>query len=815
VVALTSEAIWIQQAWRLRQVSLRGLDLQWSQDSPELALIAGPEPSSDKLTLEFASAAEGEHWFKQARGLQQELPPGSPLDIRRPPEGVALVQNAPEVSHTVLGEVEFTGRSQWAADRGVQLRAGVRGADAVLELYRHRCPDAGWGACHVSGTAVRVEDADERKRLRLRWYAEEVCALVNRMLLLLAVQAVVLGVMASFGAAVSPLDPPSGETRSQALRTAALGLGLVCGWPLALLVLLRVLRWPQLLRAVGLAVLVATAGRGLTVWLAHLLAVLTTRTPLAEGKLWLLLDPVDWAFVIAGVRLCVRAWRLAADAGQILPPDIWAAPTARKVWSRGLLAATGVYAAVLLGLAGTYRYEASSYVLQSGVDPRRENEALQALNEGADQANRGELEAAERTTRRAVRLWEELASRRPAPPLSRVNLARAHYNLGWLLERLGRADEAERSLARAVALGDELAGDPSLDAEFKQTMASARLTLDQMRRGNLPNPPDDQARALEEKDRLLNEKDREAARKSEEAQVKAQKGDDGDAERLYREAIALWEEVLPQATNEDYRKGAFARLAAAHLILGELQGQAGKGAAAEESLRRAIDYGEKAVALDPDRPLPRHNLEVARQMLEGLRAQAAQEEFNRLYEAKRFADAAALCRKGIDEQEERVRSGKDRDAAARRLASLLNQFAWFLAHCPDERVRDTKGAVRQARRATELQPDAGRYGYTLALVQYRNGDWRDSLASLEKVKARAGELDAYGWFLSAMDLQQLKQGDEARAALRKGVQWIDETKRKAEGDPLVRVQYEAMRPDVEAMRREAEDLIDGKGPAGR
>src|SRR5262249_28879386 len=177
------------------------------------------------------------------------------------------------------------------------------------------------------------------------------------------------------------------------------------------------------------------------------------------------------------------------------------------------------------------------------------------------QANRGEMEAAEKTTRRAVRLWEELASRRPAPPLYRANLALALYNLGWVLERLGRADEAERFIARAVALADEVAGGPSLDDEFKRHMASARLTLAELRRGNLPKLPDDQVQALEEKNR-------EAARKSEEAQVKAQKGD-GDAERLYREAIALWEEVLPQATNEDYRKSAVARLATAHLILGD------------------------------------------------------------------------------------------------------------------------------------------------------------------------------------------------------------------------------------------------------
>src|SRR5262249_43787436 len=152
---------------------------------------------------------------------------------------------------------------------------------------------------------------------------------------------------------------------------------------------------------------------------------------------------------------------------------------------------------------------------------------------------------------------------------------------------------------------------------------------------------------------------------------------------------------------------AIARLATACLQLGDLEQQLGKRSAAEATFKKAIDYGEKAVSLDPDRPLPKHNLEVARQMLDGLHDHALQEELDKLCRTERYADAIELCHRSIDEQEERVRSGKDRDAATRRLAFRLDRFAWFLAHCPDGRVRDTKAAVKQARRATELQPDAG------------------------------------------------------------------------------------------------------------
>jgi hypothetical protein len=122
--------------------------------------------------------------------------------------------------------------------------------------------------------------------------------------------------------------------------------------------------------------------------------------------------------------------------------------------------------------------------------------------------------------------------------------------------------------------------------------------------------------------------------------------------------------------------------------------------------------------------------------------------------------------------------------------------------------------VAHARRATELQAAEGTYWYTLAIVQYRNGDWRDSQASLEQVKAREGEFGATAWFLAAMNLHRLKRPDEARAAFRKGIAWIDERRRQARDNAVLQFQYELIRPTIEALQREAEQLLEGKGPAG-
>ena len=62
----------------------------------------------------------------------------------------------------------------------------------------------------------------------------------------------------------------------------------------------------------------------------------------------------------------------------------------------------------------------------------------------------------------------------------------------------------------------------------------------------------------------------------------------------------------------------------------------------ESNLKKAIDYGERAVSLDPARPLPKHNLQVARRKLESLRSQAFHQEVDKFLRDERFRDAIDL-----------------------------------------------------------------------------------------------------------------------------------------------------------------------------
>ena len=507
------------------------------------------------------------------------------------------------------------------------------------------------------------------------------------------------------------------------------------------------------------------------------------------------MDPFDWAFIMIGALLFAQALRLTRHAGEILPEEAQVASTARKLWPRGLLAATGVYALLCLAWAGVARYQETSYLVQEGVDPAREHEALLALNEGAAHASKGDVGAAEVSFQRALGLWEKMTKTRSAPSIYRINLAVTLNDLGWVRQRQGRVDEAENYYSRAVALADQLGDDPYLDGATRQTFAEARQVLADLRG--------------DQSVKILEQRDEEAVRTYEESQVLNGK-EDLKAERLVSEAIATWEEILPHASNNEYPKFAVARLATAFLRRAGLQERLGKRADCEASLKKAIDHGARAVELDPGRPLVRHNLDVANRMLARLHEEAFQEEINKLNRAGRFAAVIERFTRGIKEQDERVQAGKGLETAVPSLAYRLDRFAWFLAHCPDKTRRDTKTAVEHARRATSLRSDMADYWYTLAMVQYRHGDWPASLASLETLKTRQGEYTGADLLLSAMILERLNRKDEAQAAVGNAVQWMEEKSKKAGGDAFLRMEFELMRPTFEALLREAQSLMNGE-----
>jgi tetratricopeptide (TPR) repeat protein len=102
-----------------------------------------------------------------------------------------------------------------------------------------------------------------------------------------------------------------------------------------------------------------------------------------------------------------------------------------------------------------------------------------------------------------------------------------------------------------------------------------------------------------------------------------------------------------------------------------------------------------------------------------------------------------------------------------------NDAAWFLATCPDPKLRDPGRAVALAKKAVALAPKEGTFWNTLGAAQYRAGDWKAAVAALEKsMELRKGG-DSVDWFFLAMAHRQLGDKKKARTWFDQAVQWMN------------------------------------------
>jgi tetratricopeptide (TPR) repeat protein len=90
-------------------------------------------------------------------------------------------------------------------------------------------------------------------------------------------------------------------------------------------------------------------------------------------------------------------------------------------------------------------------------------------------------------------------------------------------------------------------------------------------------------------------------------------------------------------------------------------------------------------------------------------------------------------------------------------AAVNNCLAWFLATCPEPRLRKPAEAVRLAKQAVEAQPTAGEFWTTLGVAHFRNGDDAAAIAALEKARMLRAGGNSFDWFFLAM--AHCRQGD--------------------------------------------------------
>jgi Flp pilus assembly protein TadD len=129
----------------------------------------------------------------------------------------------------------------------------------------------------------------------------------------------------------------------------------------------------------------------------------------------------------------------------------------------------------------------------------------------------------------------------------------------------------------------------------------------------------------------------------------------------------------------------------------------------------------------------------------------------------------------------------------------LNNEAWWLATGP-QRQRDPVRALKLIRQAVELAPNDTTFLNTLGVVQYRNGQFREAVCTLEKsLAAGRGRHDGFDLFFLAMCHARLGEPAQARDCFDRAVKWVEARRDLAEGHV----------EELKAFRAEAEAALRG------
>jgi tetratricopeptide (TPR) repeat protein len=649
-----------------------------------------------RQSFRFTSSDERDEWYQHIQTLKKQLPDTPPAQARDlHAEPVVVLRKRPSIRFEELGRLDGQDLDRTRAEVGLQVRAAMLGADALVDVRHERPPEPRPPGWRYSGTAIRALDAAGKSGLRARGFAQQ-ASRVSSSLLVWILTSWLCTLLGAFllGHWLLPLLAgylPDDVTLHQFVITAAVVTGMHA-WPFALVVLLRLLRWPQLVRPAGLSSMVLAA-RALLIPPVALAAVLLT------GKWWgavllivSFLDPINLILMAFGLVLCRRALRTDRDYRRWVPALERRGSVLRAMAGEAAFGVSAVYAVLLVGylawgqfaiVRGTDRPTASSF---------QEHAAEKAFAEGRDRAVARQPQEAEQAYRKALRLYQELVAAYPSVADHRHHLAATYGNLGLVLMGLGEVQAAEDHLREQLSLFAGLADDYPTDPTYAHGLMHSRRILEAVRTGRF-------VREFQEADRLK---------------------------------------------------------------------KAGQSAEAEKAFRKLVDRCEKALAQAPASP------ESRRQVIWSVGSLA-----DLLSDRDRSAEAAQFFRRALEVQGEVVRQTPNQ-ANQRQMAAFHNGLAWVLATSPDLPVRDPAAAIAEARKALELAPQQGSVWNTLGVAQYRAGDWKAAIASLEKsMELRSGG-DSFDWFFLAMAHAQCGERERARAFFDRAGKGMERMKPQAE-----------------------------------
>jgi serine/threonine protein kinase len=337
---------------------------------------------------------------------------------------------------------------------------------------------------------------------------------------------------------------------------------------------------------------------------------------------------------------------------------------------------------------------------------------------------RSELDNFTELTRELVVIWDNVAAAWP-----------------------GDADYARMRWMNYAALAELL----EEDGQFQEAVKAQRQALECVEKWKADFPNDRIVRAAQKSFRLT------SCLKL--GDLLRATGQSSDAEKAYRQALALCEELLLQEKVSRFWR----RLPEINNSLGGLYLEAGR-------LREARQAYAQALALF-DGPLPADVTSIPNwpdvQAWEHSRSHNGLGEIFLASGAKK--EATEEFRHALRWLERLPANGT---LGRRQIAEVL---AWFLVACPIQELQDPQRAMqlmRQEKLSSAWWFKVSGCRYCLALAQYRIGDWNGAWKVLLPHRASDGPVS----FVYAMTLWQLKKNKEAQNSFQETVRWMDKNR---------------------------------------
>jgi tetratricopeptide (TPR) repeat protein len=379
---------------------------------------------------------------------------------------------------------------------------------------------------------------------------------------------------------------------------------------------------------------------------------------------------------------------------------------------------------------------------------------------------------------RLTTIWEDFVHTNPTEVGFQSDLSAFYFALQQTQASVGQRAEALANIRKALALSEKLVREHPTVAEYRAQLAATHEEFTwRLRPGGSSEELEYHfRRTLELEQGLANDfrnvpnyRHELAASQRDYGQWLAQTGRLLEAEAAFRQGLRLQEKLVMEFSQMPaYRTG----LAALQESLGHLYRDTGQMEKAEQAYREAVKHWDKLAEEFPTNPI--------------YRVQYSFYCLCRLLAASHRADEADRLFQKLRDYQPDTPDGR-------------NYLAWELAARPDPRFSDYKRALELTKQAVEQAPDSGYIWNTLGLAQYRNGNWREAVAALDKSIQLGGGGDSFDRFLLAMAHWQLGNKDQARKWYSRAVQWTEQNEQHALAEYL--------REDLARFQDEAAQLL--------